>query len=37
MCSTSSLSADEMQTIAGLDKGEDGRTGSNPATNNDTF
>jgi 2,5-diketo-D-gluconate reductase A len=31
------LSDDEMKTIAGLDKGEDGRTGSNPATNNDTF
>ncbi len=31
------LSADEMKTITGLDKGEEGRTGSNPATNNDTF
>lgn len=31
------LSADEMKAIAGLDKGEAGRTGSNPATNNDTF
>ena len=31
------LSADEMQAITGLDKGEDGRTGSDPATNNDTF
>ena len=31
------LSDDEMKTIAGLDKGEEGRTGSNPATNNDTF
>jgi 2,5-diketo-D-gluconate reductase A len=31
------LSADEMKTITGLDKGEDGRTGSNPATNNDLF
>ena len=31
------LSAEDMQAIAGLDKGEDGRTGSNPATNNDTF
>jgi 2,5-diketo-D-gluconate reductase A len=27
----------EMQTISGLGKGEDGRTGGNPATNNDTF
>ena len=31
------LSDDEMKTISGLDKGEGGRTGSNPATNNDTF
>jgi len=31
------LSADEMNAIAGLDKGEKGRTGANPATNNDTF
>jgi 2,5-diketo-D-gluconate reductase A len=31
------LSAEDMQAIAELDKGEDGRTGSNPATNNDTF
>jgi 2,5-diketo-D-gluconate reductase A len=31
------LSASDMQAIAGLDKGEAGRTGSNPATNNDTF
>ena len=31
------LSDDEMKTISGLDKGEDGRSGSNPATNNDTF
>jgi 2,5-diketo-D-gluconate reductase A len=31
------LSGDEMTKISGLDKGEDGRTGSNPATNNDTF
>jgi 2,5-diketo-D-gluconate reductase A len=31
------LSADEMKAIAGLDKGEEGRTGANPATNNDTF
>lgn len=31
------LSADEMKTIAGLDKGETGRTGANPATNNNTF
>ncbi len=29
------LSAEDMLAIAGLDKGEDGRTGSNPATNND--
>jgi 2,5-diketo-D-gluconate reductase A len=31
------LSADEMKSISALDKGEEGRTGSNPATNNDTF
>jgi 2,5-diketo-D-gluconate reductase A len=31
------LSADEMKAISGLHKGEEGRTGSNPATNNDTF
>jgi 2,5-diketo-D-gluconate reductase A len=31
------LSDDEMKTISGLDKGEGGRTGGNPATNNDTF
>jgi 2,5-diketo-D-gluconate reductase A len=31
------LTEDEMKQLAGLDKGEAGRTGSNPATNNDTF
>jgi 2,5-diketo-D-gluconate reductase A len=31
------LSADEMRQIDGLDQGEAGRTGSNPATNNDVF
>lgn len=31
------LDADDMKAIDGLDKGEDGRTGSNPATNNDLF
>lgn len=31
------LSEDEMKTISGLDKAERGRTGGNPATNNDTF
>lgn len=31
------LSDADMKTIASLDKGEKGRTGSNPATNNDTF
>jgi 2,5-diketo-D-gluconate reductase A len=31
------LSAEDMQAISGLDKGEKGRTGSNPATNNDLF
>ena len=31
------LSDADMKTIAGLDKGEAGRTGGNPATNNDTF
>jgi len=31
------LSEDEMRAISGLDRGEAGRTGGNPATNNDTF
>lgn len=31
------LSEDEMKAISGLDRGEAGRTGGNPATNNDTF
>jgi 2,5-diketo-D-gluconate reductase A len=31
------LSEDEMSAISGLDRGEAGRTGGNPATNNDTF
>jgi 2,5-diketo-D-gluconate reductase A len=31
------LSDEDMKTIANLDKGEDGRTGGNPATNNDLF
>jgi 2,5-diketo-D-gluconate reductase A len=31
------LSEEDMKAISGLDKGEDGRTGSDPATNNDTF
>lgn len=31
------LSDEDLKAIAGLDKGEEGRTGSNPATNNDTF
>ncbi|MEP7240540.1 MAG: aldo/keto reductase [Devosia sp.] len=32
-----SLSDTEMQRLSGLDKGEAGRTGSDPATNNDLF
>ncbi len=31
------LSEEDMKAISGLDKGEDGRTGSDPATNNDAF
>lgn len=31
------LSDEDVKTIAGLDKGEAGRTGGNPATNNDLF
>ncbi len=31
------LSDEDMKTISGLGKGEEGRTGGNPATNNDTF
>lgn len=31
------LSDGEMADLSGLGKGEEGRTGSNPATNNDTF
>jgi 2,5-diketo-D-gluconate reductase A len=31
------LSDDQMRQMAGLDKGEAGRTGSNPATANFTF
>jgi 2,5-diketo-D-gluconate reductase A len=31
------LSAEDMKAISGLGKGEAGRTGGNPATNNDTF
>jgi 2,5-diketo-D-gluconate reductase A len=31
------LSAEDMKTISGLGKGEAGRTGGNPTTNNDTF
>jgi 2,5-diketo-D-gluconate reductase A len=31
------LTDDDMQTISALDKGEAGRTGGNPATNNNTF
>jgi 2,5-diketo-D-gluconate reductase A len=31
------LADDDMQTISALDKGEAGRTGGNPATNNNTF
>ena len=31
------LDADDMAKLAELDKGEEGRTGSTPATNNDLF
>ena len=31
------LSDEDVKAITGLDKGEEGRTGSNPATNNDVF